>query len=60
MPSGPRSVKSPRNHSRAVPAAQRPSMSMRPFSLERGDELVEIAVDVADDVQRPRPVAGLR
>ena len=52
MPSGPRSVKSPRNQSRALPAAQWPSASMRPCAVEGGAQLVEVAVDVADDVQR--------
>ena len=56
MPSGPRSVKSPRNQSRALPAAQWPSASMRPCSREGGDEFVEIAVDVADDVERAEAV----
>lgn len=58
MPSGPRSVKSPRNHRRAVPADQFAGGVDEALLLERGDQLVEIAVHVADDVQRARPGGG--
>ncbi|CAM5631643.1 hypothetical protein SGLAM104S_09577 [Streptomyces glaucescens] len=52
MPSGPRSVKSPRNHSRAVPAHPVPGGVDQAPLLKGGDQLVEIAVHVPDDEQR--------
>lgn len=60
MPSGPRSVKSPRNHRREVAGRPVPGGVDETLGLERGDELVEVAVHVPDDVQRAGSGAGRR
>lgn len=60
MPSGPRSVKSPRNQSRAVPAHQLAGRVDQALLPQRGHQFVQVAVHISYDEQRTGALRRLR